>query len=217
MTERNDTRDRLRFEELLAFHANNSLDGTDRQWLADYLASHPEMTSLLAVEERLRTVVRTTASPVPEAVRLERLLTEFRALAHRPSFWRQIVEWFANAHRVPASAIVAAAVLLVLQGTVLFQTLPRQMAETDLYRDAKVPCEDGPSIRIVFRPEAPQAEVVILLRKVEAVVSDGPTETGQWWVRIPKGRPVAEALGQLQASTLVDEAILFESHGKGCP
>lgn len=214
MTEHND---RQRFEELLAFYVNGSLDSTDRQGLVDYLVRHPETATLLAAEEKLRTVVRSTASSVPEAQRLERLLTEFRALPHRPSLWRRITQWFAYAHRIPAPAIAAAAVLLVAQGIVLVQLLPEHGMETELYRGAKAPCEDGPQIRIVFRPEAPQAEVVMLLRKVEAVVTAGPTETGQWWVRIPKGRPLAEALGQLQASALVDEAILIEPDGKGCP
>lgn len=174
------------------------------------------MTPNRRFDRKLREVVQATRSSVPEARRLDRLLGEFRALHAQLSFLQRVIGWFAHAHRIPGPAIALACMLLVAQGIALVQLLP-QREEAELYRGLSVPCEDQPQIRIVFRPDAPQAEIVMLLRKVEASVTAGPSETGQIWVRIPKGRALPEAVKQLQASALVDEAVVVPPDRSGCP
>lgn len=167
-------------------------------------------------DAHLRRVVQDTRSAVPEQQRLGRLLREFRALHARPSFLQRLATWLGEAHRLPAPAIALAAVVIVAQGIALVSLMPDRQAAEQWRSAAITRCEDGPRIRAVFKPEAPHAEVVILLRKVEATVAEGPTETGEFWLTVPKGRNFDEALAQLKSSSLVDEAIRVEPSQRGC-
>lgn len=169
-------------------------------------------------DRRLRQIVKATKSSVPEADRLARLLADFRTLRGAPletrSWVQRIVEWFRLPHLLPAPAIALASVLIMVQGIALFMLAPGQ--ERDLYRGAVAKCENAPRIRVVFKPDAPQAEIVILLRKVEGSVAAGPSETGELWIRIPEGRSVAEAVAQVRSSVIVDEAIVVSPAMKEC-
>lgn len=169
-------------------------------------------------DRRLRQIVKATKSSVPEADRLARLLADFRTLhgTHRGTIsWPQrIAEWFSLPHLLPAPAIAFAAVLIVVQGIGLFMLAPGP--ERDLYRGATAKCENAPRIRVVFKPDAPQAEIVILLRKVEGSVAAGPSETGELWIRIPEGRSVDEAVAQVRSSAIVDEAIVVPPAIREC-
>ncbi|MBP6421431.1 MAG: hypothetical protein KA271_00910 [Propionivibrio sp.] len=116
----------------------------------------------------------------------------------------------------PGPAFAAMATVLILVQTVaLVSLMPVREAE-DLYRGSSVACDDGPRIRVVFKPEAQQADLVILLRKVEATLTAGPSETGELWLKFPKGSSIDGVLAQLKSSPLVLEAIVIESNGKGC-
>jgi hypothetical protein len=174
-----------------------------------------DMTPNERFDKILREVVQSTQSPVPEAQRLERLLLEFRALHARPSLLQRLADWFAQSHRIPAPAMIFIALLVIGQGVALIGLMPNNEEQPNLYRGMAIKCDDGPRIRAVFRPDAAHAEVLILLRKVEAHLTDGPSETGELWVRIPKGRSIDEALALLKSSAMVDEAIIVEA--KGCP
>ncbi len=207
--------DRQRFHELLPFYVNGTLDSTEQQWMEVYLAAHPDADASLQFVKRLSDVVQATRSSIPEQQRLDKLLHEFRKTYPRRSFLGRLADWFAHPHHVPAPAIVFVALLVIAQGVALIGLMPNNGEQPDLYRGMAIKCDDGPRIRAVFRPEAAHAEVLILLRKVEARVTDGPSETGELWVRIPKGRSIDEALALLKSSAMVDEAIIVEA--KGCP
>lgn len=211
--------DRQRFEELLADYVANRLEEADRAWMASYLAEHPDASTWIQVEHRLRQVVQSTASPLQESIRLPRLLQDFRRLHGAESWLRRIAQWFAQPHLIPAPAIALAAAVLVVQTVFLVTTQNAEISmgiREEAYRGMQAPCDSRPQLRIVFKPEAPQAEVVILLRKVEAAVTAGPTETGQLWIRIPVGRSLEEAQKQLQASDWVDEVITVQTTDKDC-
>lgn len=162
----------------------------------------PDMTPDERFDKRLREIVQSTRSPVPEAQRLERLLREFRELHPRPSFLGRLANWFARPHRIPAPAIAFVTVLLVAQGVALVALMPEREA-AERYRGVAGKCEDGPRIRAVFKPDAPHVEVVVLLRKADASITAGPSETGELWLSIPKGRSLDEALAVLKSSKLV--------------
>lgn len=167
-------------------------------------------------DQLLRKAVQSTRSSVPESQRLERLLREFRALHPKPAFRQRLAAWLGASLHVPVPAMALVALLVIAQGIAVVKLMPQEQAATDIYRGAGVPCADGPRIRAVFKPDANYTEVLILLRKVEATVVAGPSETGQLWLRIPKGYSIDEAASLLKASALVDEAIVVEPAGKGC-
>lgn len=173
-----------------------------------------DMTPNERFDKRLREVVRTTRSPAPERERLERLMRDFHALHDSVSWLQRLANWFATPHRLPAPAIAFAAVLILAQGIALVALMPSR--QDDLYRGIAARCEEGPRIRVVFKPDAPQAETVILLRKVEATVTAGPSETGELWLSIPQGRSIAEALAQMRSSAIVDEAIIVPAGKRNC-
>ncbi len=168
------------------------------------------------IDQHLRTVLQSTTLPTPENIRLKRFLDEYHALYPKTSPLQRLKSWLAESHWLPAPTIAAiASVLIVAQGVIIARMLPGE--EHDNYRSSAVRCDDSPRIRVIFKPEALHAEVIILLRKVEAVVTNGPTETGEFWLKIPKGRSIEEASALLKSSALVDEAMIIESTDIRCP
>ena len=176
-----------------------------------------DMTPDQRFDKLLREVVQSTRSPVPEEQRLARLLKEFRTLHARPSLLQRLRCWLTQPHLVPVPAMAFVALLVVAQSVALLKQMPADEDQRETYRGAAIKCEDGPRIRAVFKPDAAHAEVVMLLRKVEAVVVAGPSETGELWLQVPKGRSIDEALALLKSSAMVDEAIVVEATGKECP
>ena len=176
-----------------------------------------DMTPDQRFDKLLREVVQSTRSPVPEEQRLARLLKEFRALHARPSLLQRLRCWLTQPHLVPVPAMAFVALLVVAQSVALLKQMPADEDQRETYRGTAIKCEDGPRIRVVFKPDAPQTEVVILLRKVEATVTAGPSETGELWLTIAKGRPIEESKKMLMASAWVNDAIIVEPSNKGCP
>mgnify|MGYP001765106843 CR=1 FL=1 len=130
-------------------------------------------------------------------------------------------EWLHRTFVRPAWTFGAMAAALVLAQIVLFSG-----NETDAIREAGVyrsgppssvdDCSSGPRLRVLFRPDAPLSEVLMLLRGLELIVVAGPAENGQFWVKVPEGRSAEEALRLLSASSLVDEALLVSNSANGC-
>lgn len=114
----------------------------------------------------------------------------------------------------------SALVLVLVQGVWIASGFLAPTEEWSGYRSqALSPAARGdcsPRIHVVFRPETQHAEVVILLRKVEARTVDGPSETGEFWLAVPKGRIPEEALAMLKASDLVEEADLIPANQAAC-
>ena len=69
---------------------------------------------------------------------------------------------------------------------------------------AAVACQT--TIHAVFNPDSSFAEIIILLRKIEASVVAGPSETGELWLTLPKGRLLEEGIAMLKSSAVVQSA-----------
>jgi hypothetical protein len=113
----------------------------------------------------------------------------------------------------PAWAYAATA-LVVLQGAWIIG-MSQQMPTEDggreaVYRSeplqgaAAVACQT--TIHAVFNPDSSFAEIIILLRKIEASVVAGPSETGELWLALPKGRLLEEGVAMLKSSAVVQSA-----------
>jgi hypothetical protein len=176
----------------------------------------PDLTPGERFNQRLREIVQSTQSSVPEAQRLEKLLREFRELYPRPSFLGRLAEWFAHPHRVPAPAIAFAVVLLAVQGVALMGLQPK-LAEQEIYRGVTVKCDDGPRIQVNFKIQARHEEVLLLLRQLGLTVTAGPNETGEFLLSIPKGSDIDEKIAMLKDSKIVEKAIKDSSPRKDCP
>lgn len=199
--------DRQRFSELLPFYVNDTLGAEDRAWMDSYLTAHPEVQNEKRFVERLAKMTEETVSPVPQAQRLEQFLGQWRDARAHPSLLHRIQSWISRPMRLPAPALAAVAVLVVAQ-SVIIGSLIGSKDQGEAFRGERAECVAGPRIRVVFNPEAKHVEIVLLLRKLELSVQQGPSETGEFWVTVPQGRSPEEAQAMLRSSALVEETVL---------
>lgn len=201
--------DRQRFSELLPFYVNSTLNAQDHEWISAYIATHPESAQELTFMNFLRDTTRNTESSIPESQRLDGLLSEWKQSQPAPSFLQKSMRWLQERVRIPVPAIAFASILIVGQAVVIGSLLTEQPEEVT-YRSERPECMATPRIRVVFNPEAKHLEILLLLRKVEATVQNGPTETGALWLSVPKGHPLEEAQAMLRSSALVEEVVVMK-------
>ena len=161
-------------------------------------------------DRRLREVIQATRSPVPEQQRLARLLDEFRATRAPATRAERIARWLATPWRVPAPAVAFVAALVLIQGLTLLQWLPRDTTPTAATRGDAPPCAGNAAIRVLFKPDAPLGDVVVLLRSLDIGVTAGPSDIGEFWLSLPPGLPASKVLATLGASPLVNEAMQID-------
>lgn len=205
MTESN--HDRQRFSELLPFYVNSTLNAQDHEWISTYMAAHPESNQELTFVNFLRDTTRSIESSLPESHRLDSLLRQWKQTQPAPSFLQKTMRWLQERVRIPVPAIALASIMIVGQAVVIGSLLTGQPEEVT-YRSERPECMATPRIRVVFNPEAKHVEILLLLRKVEATVQNGPSETGALWLSVPKGRSLEEAQAMLRSSALVDEVVV---------
>ncbi len=205
MTESNN--DRQRFSELLPFYVNSTLNAQDHEWISAYMSAHPESNQELTFVNFLRDTTRSTESSIPESQRLDSLLRQWKQSQPAPSFLQKSMRWLQERVRIPVPAIALASIMIVGQAVLLASLLTEQPEEVT-YRSERSECVATPRIRVVFNPEAKHVEILLLLRKVEATIQNGPSETGELWLSVPKSRSLEEAQAMLRSSALVDEVVV---------
>jgi anti-sigma factor RsiW len=204
--------DRQRFSELLPFYVNGTLDSADRIWMEDYQAQHPETHAEVQFTLALQSVARNVRSPVPEAESLRRLLAAWHDERQTTRSWlSRLGQMLILPLRVPVAALATGVVLFVAQSVVLVQQ-GASLDEANLYRSGRPECQAvAPRLRVVFAPEAKHLEVVLLLRKLEMTVQQGPSESGEFWLSVPAGRSPEEALAMLRTTPMVEEAMIVSA------
>ncbi len=208
--------DEARFDELLPFYLNQTLDANDQAWMERHLSTHPNALRQLQFEQVLRDTVQRTQPRKSEAERVGRLLEALQAdrKAQKPKIewmggWSALgwVQSLLQPIRIPAAAFAAVAVLFVAQSVMLVNEISRT-TQDQAFRGDRPDCQTMVSrLRVVFTPEAKHVEIVLLLRKLEISVREGPSENGEFWLSVPAGRSLDEALAMLRTSPLVEEAI----------
>jgi hypothetical protein len=225
---------RQRFARDLPFYVNGTLDASDRQWMDDYLVSNPEDVYDLQLAQATRRMVQSTASDLPEDVRLERLLSAWRRERAEsngpekrsgtggalPSWMFAIHHWWTASWTNPRPWVAAAAMVVLVQAIIIGMLWPNDV-DQQAYRgvDSSRPvCATGPGWRIVLDPAAPHAEVVLLLRRAGVQLVHGPSESGEIWIKLGNGTDVVAAGLQLKASPLVEELVPLTSEREAlCP
>lgn len=141
--------------------------------------------------------------------------SEMKEVRKPASESRGFMQWLFGPHWAPAPVLGVALALFIAQG--LYQASQIEGGrESERYRADALACNDEARIRVVFNPNAPQADTLLLLRKVEARVVDGPSETGELWLSVPAGASIDEALAQIKASALVDQALIVSVRDPRC-
>ena len=208
--------DRQRFAQQLPFYTNRTLNASEFAWMESYIAENRDVKKQLVFESLMSETAQRVHSAVPENQRLDMLLNALKQVhvhKHEHGHWlkrwsNQLSTWFLQ-HRiampVPALAML---VLVVIGQTVYTMGGVSSESESSAYRGVAAPCVQEPRLRMVFNPDARFAEVLLLLRKVEATVSAGPTENGEIWIVVPPSRSIEEAQSILRTSPLVDDVVL---------
>lgn len=200
---------RQRFSVLLPFYVNSTLNAQDHEWISAYMAAHPESNKELTFVNFLRDTTRNTESMMPESQRLDRLLSQWKQSKPAPTFLQKSMRWLQERVRIPVPAIALASIMIVGQAVVIGSLWTGQPDEAT-YRSERPECVVTPRIRVVFNPEVKHVEILLLLRKVEATVQNGPSETGALWLSVPKGRSLEEAQAMLRSSALVEEVVVMK-------
>jgi hypothetical protein len=173
-----------------------------------YRLEHPETQSEVAFLKDLQSSSQTVASRVPEDQRLQRVLGAWQASRPASSLLSRLRAWMVRPARIPTAVFATVALLFVAQSALLVQMMNRPAQEV-AYRGEKPGCQStGPWLRVVFAPDARHEEMVLLLRKLDMSIQQGPSETGEFWLGAPAQRSPEEALSMLRTSALVQDAMV---------
>jgi hypothetical protein len=211
--------DRQRFSLGVAHYVNGTLDDAERAWIDAYLVDNLSAQQELQFVQYLSQVTKSTASRVPEAERLARLFSSLPERHHRLTIWQRLIGWLQQQVPIPAPAMALGAVLVLGQAAIIGALLTTAPAQ-DTYRGGERPeCMSIPSVRVVFKPEVQHVEVLMLLRKLEMSIQNGPSETGELWLTTSKNRSLEDAYAMLRVSALVEEAVVTPANklAPGCP
>ncbi len=208
-----------RFDELLPFYVNGTLNADDRLWIEHYLREHPQAANELNWLRSVQAVTQEEAVPVSSEVGLERVIHRIRA--ERPaastavpaSFVERVREWLSRliAPTLLKPALAGALAVIALQA-VIITTMVGERDDTSLIRT--VPplgtAEQGAFVKVNFRPDATEADIRMLLLDVQASIASGPGQLGDYYVRVPAWQ-VDAATGMLGASAIVEGVAVVDA------
>ena len=127
------------------------------------------------------------------------------------------LHWLQDTFVRPAWTFGALAVV-VLQGAWMLGLHAPPSDEGLVYRNFPAPlaqaCE--PRLRVMFRPDAVYADVIVTLRSLDATLVDGPSETGELWIAPARDQAPQELADMLRQSRLVEHVDLVEPDPRLC-
>jgi len=205
---------KTRFDELLPFYVNGTLEDPDREWVDTYLREHPKSAAELQWYRTLEETMKRDAPAVSAEVGLDKVMARIRAeraparakaVPAQPSLGERVRGWLAALAPQPLlrPALAGALAVVVVQGIVI-ANLATQDDDTSVIR-AKVvtPVDPGPFLKVNFKADAREADIRLLLVEVNGSLAGGPGQLGDWYVRIPEAR-IAAAASAVKASPIVD-------------
>jgi hypothetical protein len=202
-----------RFDELLPFYVNDTLDEGDRAWVDAYLREHPKSAAELQWYRTLQDTMKRDAPAVSAEVGLDRVMARIRAertpsrapTRQTPSLGERLREFFSSITPQPLLRPVLAGALavVVVQGIVIanLATQPDDSSEIRAHRPTVV--DPGPFLKVNFKADAREADIRLLLVEVDGSLAGGPGQLGDWYVRIPEAR-ITAAADTLKTSAIVE-------------
>ncbi len=179
-------------EELLPWLVNGTLEGEEKARVEAWLAENEEYAALRDFDAAVRDQVQTETAGSPGAFGLRRLQKAIAAekRAAEPAMPTRA----ANDSRWWKPAIAAAALVIVVQGGVIFDMFRDQ----DTYQPLGV-ATDGITLQVEFEPGATQQQISELLRAIDASIIDGPAASGLYRLQLdPEQSAADEALAALR-------------------
>jgi len=200
-----------RFDELLPFYVNDTLDETDRAWVDAYLREHPKSAAELQWYRTLQETIERDTPAVSAEIGLDKVMARIRAERvparerKAPGLGDRLREFFASITPQPVlkPALAAALAVVVVQGFVIADLVTRPDESTEIRAQRPTVVEPGPFLKVNFKADAREADIRLLLVEVDGSLAGGPGQLGDWYVRIPEAH-LAAAAATLKASPIVD-------------
>ena len=212
-----------RFDALLPFYANGTLPEGERAWVDDYLSEHPHARAQLDWYRSLQTRLREDVPPVSSEIGMERALQRMRTEGPAPqparraatsSLLARLADWLGSLVPQPVlrPAFAGALGVIALQA-VLIAGLIAQRHEDDTTQLRAIQgsvVEQGPFLKLNFKPDAREADIRLLLVEVQGSFAAGPGQLGDYYVRVPGNRVVA-VTDKVKASPIVDGVAVVDA------
>lgn len=207
------------FTEWLPWYVNGTLNAKDRATMDAYLAKSPLARDEVQYYERMAAMMQRRAENIPADIGLAQTLQRIKVspkaqiappAARRaepdtdePSWFQRLLSggWMKPALGCAMAVIVAQGVLLVQQRdeAIVYRGKP---SITDVKTSgAKA---EAAYLRVVFKPNATEGELRLLLASTNAWIAGGPGQAGEYYLRFTPDQ-VQGAMDQLKASGLVSE------------
>jgi hypothetical protein len=202
-----------KFDELLPFYVNDTLDETDRAWVDTYLREHPKSAAELQWYRTLQDTMKRDAPAVAAEVGLDRVMARIRAervpsrapVQQAPSFGQRLREFFSSITPQPLLRPVLAGALavVVVQGIVIANLATQTDDSSEIRAHRPTVVDPGPFLKVNFKADAREADIRLLLVEVDGSLAGGPGQLGDWYVRIPEAR-ITAAADKLKTSAIVE-------------
>lgn len=212
-----------RFQADLPFYVNGTLSADDQAWMESYISGHPLAQGTVDLERSLYAALQTQEESISEEEQLARFLREMPAsIFVKPSAWQRLYGRLAQTPaykapslsalwqqgiRLPAPAFAVLVAMIVSQAAFMAKG---SLDESEHYRSQTLTaCQKTPALKIIVKPDTRQADLVVLLRKVDASIVAGPSEMGELWLSVSgnRGAAIPAAIEQLRNSPLLNEVL----------
>jgi hypothetical protein len=202
-----------RFNELLPWYVNGTLNADDRAWFERYLAEHSAARAELDWYRSLKTKIQESGPKVPATIGLDKTMLLIRG--DRPTIAELISGFFGGFGMGPATAIsfrpamaLGMLAVIVLQSGVMFNMMRNAQEDEMQIRALKaVRMDEGPLLKVNFSPEAKEADIRFALVSVKGTLAGGPGQLGDYFIRVPDGKE-SELAERLKTNAIVQSVAL---------
>lgn len=210
-----------RFDELLPFYANGTLADDERSFVETWLREHPKSQAELDWYRSLQTKLREDVPAVSSEVGLERAMARIRAerspqavprAAAGPGLGERMRGWLASLLPQPLlkPALAGALAVVVAQAVVIANLSGERDDATEMRAVKPTVVDKGPFLKVNFKTDAREAEIRLLLVQAGGSLAGGPTQLGDWFVRVPESRLAAVA-EQMKTSAIVESVATVDA------
>lgn len=211
------------FADWLPWYVNGTLNAKDRAAMDAYLATSPLARDEVQYYERMTLTMQRRADTIPADIGLAQALQRIKVSpkaeaappatrraepnapnADEPSWFQRLLGggWMKPALGCAMAVMVAQGVLLVQQRdeAIVYRGNPAGTATKTTGTKA-----EAAYLRVVFKPNATEGELRLLLASTNAWIAGGPGQSGEYYLSFTRDQ-VQGAMEQLKASGLVSEA-----------